>query len=180
MTESGNARERRASRLLRRLLVLLPRRSRERYADELADVYGAILEDARRSGGAVGEWRRAMVLLADLGYSLATEYLDAWRAARCNPHRIARGCLAVAIAAWLLIFAVAADEARWAANLLNASLVLTMTITHGAPLLALALSRVRLSPYGPSDRTARLTGTAATVTFGGWAMLIVHLGQHAH
>lgn len=180
-----------AERVLRGLVRLLPARSRERYAAELADVYAALLDDAARTGSRVRLWHQAAVLFTDCGQSLAAEYLDLWRASRLNPHVSGVALLLASAVAWLLIVMASAGNQAWAAQLLDVSLGLTMAVAFGFPAVAFGLSRVRLAPYAQpyahestrapngASIVPRLSCAAGAAALTAWVILALHLGQTA-
>lgn len=168
-----------ASGTFRRLLRLLPRSTRDRYGDELAEIYDSILLACFEEGGRRRVLRVLPRLAADVAVTLVVEHTDRWRESRCNPTVVASACLYLSAAVWLLIVAASAGDFPWASRALNLNLAVSLFGALGLPVVAMVLSRIRSHPYRPPVRQAPLFRRATAATASAWLLLVCHVAAHA-
>jgi hypothetical protein len=158
-----------------RLVRLYPARTRAQFGDDLVATTAELIADAETRGGASAVLRLWPRLLADFGTALASEYRDVWCASRFDPERSAYLSLAIASAVWILIFAASAFNSRWAAMLLDASLLLTMVLAFGLPVAAYLMSRLARINRNPRSSTVTPQRLSAAATVSSWAALACHI-----
>lgn len=161
---------------LRRSLFLLPRRTRQQYADELGDVYDATTQEAYDQGGVGALAKLLPHLIVDLGAAIATEYVDLWRRSTYGPSLVARSCLLIAGLFWALILIESQLQVGWAGELLNLNLTLTIVATFALPTIALVASWAGSNSNGQFVRnTASLLCVSATSAATTWSILAWHV-----
>ena len=158
-------------RIYRRLLVLYPQAFRARFGDEMVQLFGDQLRDARKPGasigGVAGTWLRT---LGDLAVTVAAEHAQEDRTmahSLAAPTRSTRALGILGIVGGALLAAAYLPAIPWTRELFLLRLVV---LNLGS--IAIAIALVRRLPAG-SSRLA-LAAAAAVVLVNAWyAVMIV-------
>ena len=157
-------------------LLLYPQATREQFGSELLGVVTQRLERIYATGGPYAVYRAWPQLWLDAVGGLGSEYLDCLSAHGRVLVNWSLGCLLVTAAVWGLIAPCLVFQQTWMLPITEWSTPLTMTLAFGAPLIAVALSRVGLRTASVGELRSRATFYASVVAAAGtWSVLLEHL-----
>lgn len=162
--------------IYRAALLLYPRATRERFGLELLEVAEDELMAAGARGGPWAQLCTCPRLAVDALRALAEEYSDVMASRGRALARLAVACLAIAAPVWLLILLYIVWGQTWTLLITDWSTPLTMTLAFGAPLAAVATSRLSLRDAAvTASRLRALFPVSVVGAASAWAVLLVHL-----
>ena len=154
-------------------LSLYPQATREQFGSELLEVLTQRLDSIFLNGGPWAVYRAWPQLWLDAVAALGSEYLDCLSGHGRVLVSLSLGCLLVTAAVWSLIVLCLVFQQTWMLPITEWSTPLTMSLAFGAPLIAVALSRVGLRVGELRSRATFYTSVVAAA--GTWSVLLEHL-----